>query len=631
MSSDFVGQRLGRYQLVEEIGRGGMAVVYKAYHPALERHVAIKVLPRELSFDASFVERFQREARAAGSLNHPHIVTVHDVGRADDSHFIVMEFVDGPSLTELLERRGSLPSSQATSIVAHIASALDYAHARGFIHRDIKPGNILITVDGNAKLTDFGIVRPSEGTRLTQTGSLLGTPAYMSPEQARGGTIRPATDIYSLGIVTYELLSGAVPFSGGTVAVLHAHLYDPPDLRVLPGAAQPVVGKALAKDPQARYRTAGAFAEALRCALTARPTPPPPAQTPPPPPSEERSRRRVPLWIWGLGAVGFGMVLVGGIVVGVLAGALARSRPGTETSIPVTSGSTLAAMTQVATAAPQITPAATPSWTPERSSPSPTPRETVASTVTPTRDLALRWETIGWSVEGRELRLATIGEPAHSAVVVVGSIQGDQAGTRDLVSSLADQFQKDPGKLPLGVAFYFLPSLNPDGNAAASRFNANGVDLNRNWDAADWRSKAAVPGYEEGKAGAGGSAPFSEPETSAAADFIYALSSRMDGMTVVVIHSSVRRSTGEVYPGGGGSVDIAHRYASAAGYDVENRWAEYTTSGEMVTWCAEQGFGAIDVVIPGSQSPSSPVPGMNKTLSALTVDALLSMAGAPAH
>ncbi|MGD8966549.1 MAG: serine/threonine-protein kinase, partial [Anaerolineae bacterium] len=262
MASDFVGRRLGQYQIVQQIGRGGMAVVYKAYQPALERHVAIKVLPRELTFDQAFVERFQREARAAARLNHPHIVTVHDVGQADGAHFIVMELVDGPSLTDLLRQRGALSPEQAAQVVSQTASALDYAHQYGFIHRDIKPGNILLAADGTAKLTDFGIVKPSEGTRLTQTGTLLGTPAYMSPEQARGTAIGPGTDIYSLGVVTYEMLSGRVPFSGPTMAVLHAHVYDPPDLTVLPGGVQPVVGKALAKDPGARYGSAGAFAQA---------------------------------------------------------------------------------------------------------------------------------------------------------------------------------------------------------------------------------------------------------------------------------------------------------------------------------------------------------------------------------
>jgi hypothetical protein len=165
--------------------------------------------------------------------------------------------------------------------------------------------------------------------------------------------------------------------------------------------------------------------------------------------------------------------------------------------------------------------------------------------------------------------------------------------------------------------------LNPDGLAADSRFNANDVDLNRNWDTADWRSRAAVPGNPEGKPGAGGPRPFSEPETAIAADFISGLRREGRQVLVIVVHSSVRRATGEVYPGGESSVEIAYRYASTAGYDVEDQWAEYTTSGEMITWCAEQGIRAIDVVVPGSQQPSSQVPGTNRTLQALTVDALL--------
>ena len=617
MASDFVGQRLGRYQVVEEIGRGGMAVVYKAYQPALERYVAIKVLPRELSFDHSFVERFQREAQAAASLNHPHIVTVHDVGRVDEAHFIVMEIIDGPSLTDLLKRQGALPVTEAAAITGEIASALDYAHQRGFVHRDIKPGNILLTGDGSAKLTDFGIVRPSEGTRLTQTGALLGTAAYMSPEQARGTGIERATDIYSLGVVTYEMLCGGVPFSGQTMAVLHAHLYDPPNLSVLPTALQPVVGKALEKDPAARYESAGAFAQAVREAVGGRPAKRPSVTAPPVGPPGEKKGPAVPLWVWGLVAVGLGALLIIGTVVGILAGVLARPRSATETAVPPTLAPTLSPAPATATSAPEITP----SFTPEEAGPSPTP------IITPRRDFSLRWDTIGWTVEGRELSVAAIGEPADRAVVVVGSIQGDQAGTRQLVLSLANYFEGNPARIPGDVAFYLLPSLNPDGNAAESRFNANGVDLNRNWDTTDWRAKAAVPGYEAGKPGAGGPTPLSEPETSAAADYVYALSTRVDEVFVVVVHSSVRRATGEVYPGGQNSVALADGYASAAGYDVEGSWAEYTTSGEMVTWCAEQGFGAIDVVIPASQRPSSQVPGMDKTLQALTAEALLAMTG----
>jgi protein MpaA len=238
----------------------------------------------------------------------------------------------------------------------------------------------------------------------------------------------------------------------------------------------------------------------------------------------------------------------------------------------------------------------------------------------------MRRSTIGRSAEGRELLLRAIGEPADHAVIVVGSIQGDQPNTRELVASLSSHFEENPAEVPRDFALFFLPTLNPDGNVADSRFNANGVDLNRNWDTADWRPKAAVPGYEEGKPGAGGPRPLSEPETAAAADFISRLSRSGRKVLVVVVHSSVRRSRGEVYPGGDGSVEIAYQYASTAGYDVEDQWAEYTTSGEMITWCDEQRILAIDVVIPGSQGPPSVVPGTGRTLQNLTVEALLDVA-----
>jgi serine/threonine protein kinase len=616
MASDLIGRRLGQYEIRELLGRGGMAVVYRAYQPALDRSVAIKVLPHELTFDGEFVERFLREARAVARLNHPHIVTIHDVGQAEGVHFIVMECVDGPALGELLQQPVGVSPQRAKRIVSDVASALDYAHQRGFVHRDIKPGNILLASDGTAKLVDFGIVKAAEGTRLTQTGTLLGTPAYMSPEQARGTGIEKATDIYSLGVVTYEMLAGRVPFTGPTMAVLHAHVYDPPDLSVLPSRVQHVVGKALAKDPGARYRTAGAFAQALGQVIEGRPAQVPGPRPPsPPPPPKGRDGPLVPVWVWGLGAAAVGLALITGVVIAVLAGLLAEPSP-----TPTTSSPTLRP-TSTATATPP-----SPSPTPERDDPSPTPTSTATPFVTPTRDLTMRWNTIGRSVQGRELSVGAIGEPADLAVLLVGSIQGDQPTTRELVAALSSHFEEHPTQVPKNVALYFLPSLNPDGNAVNSRYNANDVDLNRNWDTADWRSNAAVPGYADGKPGAGGARPFSEPETAAAADFISELKRQRREVLVIILHSSVRRSTGEVYPGGDNSLDAAYRYASVTGYDVEDEWGEYTTSGEMVTWCAEQGIPSIDVVIPASQQPSSQVPGTNRTLRDLAADAVLDVA-----
>jgi serine/threonine protein kinase len=622
-AADIVGQRLGQYQIIEQLGRGGMAVVYKAYQPALERYVAVKVLPRELTFDGQFVERFLREARAAARLNHPNIVTIHDVGQAEGVHFLVMEFVDGPSLTDLLRQQGAQPPEEVSRIISQVATALDYAHQHSFVHRDIKPGNILLAPDGTAKLTDFGIVQAAEGTRLTQTGTLLGTPAYMSPEQARGAEVGQGTDIYSMGVVAYEMLSGRVPFSGPTMAVLHAHVYEPPDLGVLPGQVRPAVGKALAKDPAARHASAGAFAQALRSApgeaVTAV------AEPPPPPPARPRRGPLVPVWAWVVGAVGLVVVLGSGITLALLMGPREETSTPTPSRLSATIASTITSVPVTVTSLPPDTPVSTqePETVPATLAATPTPLSTA------TADLEMRWHTIGRSVQGRELTVASIGPPAKRAVVVVGSIQGDQPLTRELVVAVADHLERVADQLPKDVAFHLLPSLNPDGNAAESRFNANGVDLNRNWDTADWRSRAAVPGHPDGKAGAGGPQPFSEPETRAALDLISSLRRQDARLIVMVLHSSVRRETGEVYPGGENSIEMAYTYASEAGYDVHDQWAEYTTSGEMVTWCSEQGIRAIDVVVPGAQSPASRVQGGTTTLKDVTVDALLSLAEPP--
>ena len=619
-----IGKQLGNYIIQAEIGRGGMAVVYKAYQPALERYVAIKVLPQQFTFDREFVERFLREARAAARLNHPNIVTIHDVGQADGTYYIVMEYVEGPSLTDLLHRQGALLPQQVAQIVAQVASALDYAHQQGFIHRDVKPSNVLLGAGGVAKLTDFGIVKAAEGTRLTQTGTLLGTPEYMSPEQAKGLGVDHRTDIYSLGGVAYEMLAGRVPFTGETMAVLHAHVYERPDLRPLAAGVQGVVGKALAKDPRHRFGSAGAFAQALERAVAGVPVErravEPPTRVAARPGVVRPRPRPVPGWVWGLGVVA--VALIAGI-------ALALTSRGCQVAPPVS----------VSTGTPYLTQALQPTHTPELLEVTPTdillPTPTEVPPVTPTplptstKDVGLRWTDIGRSVRGRTLSMAVIGDDSGSAIVIVGSIQGDQTNTRDLTNSLINYSNQHPQWVPDGVAFYFIPSLNPDGNATNSRYNANGVDLNRNWDTADWRSKAAAPGYPEGKSGTGGSHPFSEPETRAAADFLSGLKSQGWNIRVVVLHSSTRRTEGEVYPGGDDTLEIAHRYASVAGYDVESEWAEYTTSGEMIAWCAEQGITSIDVVIPGSQGPSSSVPGMNDTLLNLTVRALLEIADFP--
>jgi serine/threonine protein kinase len=264
-----IGKTLGSYQIISEIGRGGMAIVYKAYQPTLNRYVALKVLPPYLAHDDEFVRRFEMEAQNAARLKHPNIVIIHDVGEEGGYHYIVMEFLEGITLRALVERSRALPEPRALDLLNQIASALDYAHAAGFVHRDVKPANVLIGANDLATLTDFGIAKAAEGTRLTRTGTLMGTPEYMSPEQARGEPVDYRTDIYSLGVVAYEMLSGRVPFDGTTPhAVLHKVIYDaPPPLRTMnprvSAPVEPAVMRALAKDPPARYASAEEMIRAM--------------------------------------------------------------------------------------------------------------------------------------------------------------------------------------------------------------------------------------------------------------------------------------------------------------------------------------------------------------------------------
>ena len=268
--SNLIGKTLGQYQIIEEIGRGGMAVVYKAYQPSLNRHVAIKVLPPQLTFDTTFVRRFQQEARSAAKLGHPNIVTVHDVGEEEGIRYIVMQLLEGEPLNQVIRREGQMGLERVVGIVAQVASALDYAHAQGFVHRDVKPSNIIVGRDGHATLTDFGIAKAADGTKLTRTGTVMGTPEYMSPEQAKGEAVGSATDVYSLGIVVYEMLAGRVPFKAeSTLAVLHKQAYEraAPVRRHaphLPGGVDGVLAKTLAKNPAERFSSAGGLAGALQ-------------------------------------------------------------------------------------------------------------------------------------------------------------------------------------------------------------------------------------------------------------------------------------------------------------------------------------------------------------------------------
>lgn len=264
----------GRYELIEKIGAGGMAIVYKARCHLLNRYVAVKILRPELVEDENFVKRFKRESQAAASLSHPNIVNVYDVGQEDGIYYIVMEYVCGKTLKDYVREKGKLDSREAIKIALQIAAALEHAHKNGIVHRDIKPQNILIGDDYTVKVADFGIARAVTSTTITLAGSnVVGSVHYFSPEQARGGYTDAKSDIYSLGIVLYEMVTGTLPFEGDTavsVAIKHIQEKVKPPGEINPGiykSLQDIIQKAIEKQPERRYQSAGQMIEDLKRAL----------------------------------------------------------------------------------------------------------------------------------------------------------------------------------------------------------------------------------------------------------------------------------------------------------------------------------------------------------------------------
>ena len=267
-----IGRVLGGFEIVLEIGRGGMGVVYEARQQSLNRTVAVKILPAEMAGDATTAARFVREAHSMARLRHPNIVDVIDVGEEDGTPFFAMKYIDGESLRSLVQREGALLPERAAKIAAEVADALDHAHQRDVVHRDIKPANILIDSSGRAVVTDFGIAKVADSTGLTSTGVSIGTPEYMSPELVRGNPIDGRTDIYGLGVVLYQMVTGRVPFSATTpLAIAMKHVSDAPLTPravgvVCPEWLETVILKALAKEPSDRFPSASAMAAALRAA-----------------------------------------------------------------------------------------------------------------------------------------------------------------------------------------------------------------------------------------------------------------------------------------------------------------------------------------------------------------------------
>ncbi len=267
-----IGQKLGPYEIIEEIGRGGMATVYRGYQGNVDRFVAIKVIQKGISLDPTAMDRFSREARLVARLEHPHILPVYDFNGRHDPPYIVMRYMPTGTLKDIMEQ-SQIPLGEVVHLFRQIGSALDYAHRQGVVHRDIKPSNIMVDGEGNAFLTDFGIARMIESDAgLTASGMAIGTPGYMAPEQGMGQTIDGRVDVYALGVILYEILTGKAPFAAETpMAVILKHINDPvPDITVdnpeLPEAMRDVILQALAKDPDARFQEAGDLAAALASA-----------------------------------------------------------------------------------------------------------------------------------------------------------------------------------------------------------------------------------------------------------------------------------------------------------------------------------------------------------------------------
>ncbi len=417
--------KLGKYDITEEIGRGGMGAVYKGYDPALNRSVAIKLLAPHLVWEQAFVERFMREARAVAQLHHPNIISIYDVGQDGPNYYFVMAYLPGGSLKHVIARQGRLAPAKAIPILRQLADALDYAHSKGLVHRDVKPANVMFDERGQIILTDFGIVKAAEESRLTGTGASIGTPHYMAPEQVLGHEVTARTDQYALGIVAFEMLTGRVPFDADTTtAILFKQVNEPPPPVTtlcpdLPPAVEVTLNRALAKSPADRYVSCGEFVAALQQALAlsqptvAAPLPTVRVQAPTPTPTAlPTPRQGVPSWVWIAG----GAVLLACLAVLsvlVLGSSLLGSKlsPATPTNI-VASQPTSA---PVSTPRLTLTPLRITSSFPTSTRVMPTPTRTPALLSTPSISVRFAQSSaldkggkqVAWSPDGKLIAIAS--------------------------------------------------------------------------------------------------------------------------------------------------------------------------------------------------------------------------------
>ncbi len=478
MTEGSLPETIGRYTIEVELGRGGMAVVYKGHDPSFDRDVAVKLLPQMFLHDPSFRGRFEREARTIAALDHPAIVPVYDFGEFEGEMYLVMRLMQGGTLQDRLEDR-PMTLAEAADVFDRVAPALDEAHAQGMVHRDLKPGNILFDQRNDAYLADFGIVKLQGGSATFTGTGIIGTPAYMSPEQGRGeGEIDGRSDIYALGAILFEMLTGQAPYTATTpMAVVIKHLTDPVPRLLdrnpnLPSDSEFVISRAMAKDPEVRFQTAGEFAIALRAVADGKSLPTelmsklsvpmrgstvsmeeavsdPSASASEAALAEEAgSRRKIPIWISGVGGSVLLLILVIIVVVRAMGGGAAVAEPtaitpsATEQIVIVASDTPEPTATATVTVTPTIT---------NTSGPSNTPTET--ATATPT-----------------ETNTPGSGSFAPSEITIVfqecrgleGTIWFGQAPPRSLHSRSTVSYTVPPGTYALRVEWLDHGDFNAD-------------------------------------------------------------------------------------------------------------------------------------------------------------------------
>ncbi len=598
-----------RYRISREIGGGGMGTVYLAedthllgYYCAIKEMSPGQVSPQDRNWAIS---AFKQEAQMLSTLNHPGIVRVSDYFAENGNWYLVMEYIEGQTLEACLGPQG-LPPQPVFSYVDQLCNVLEYLHWQNppVIFRDLKPGNIMVKPTGEIKLIDFGIARFFKPGRTHNTVN-LGTPGYASPEHGSGQTDH-RSDIYSLGVLVLQLVTGYDPTLAQVPYLLPAARSLNPQI---PPVIEDVIRRATQLTPAQRFQAVAEFRQALRApapqmsgpaaALYQTPVYPPTtimpqtAGTPPiaVPPSRSPA---IPKWIWAAAGV---IVLLLFVVI-ALPAITSKSTP---TPLPPSSAAPAIPAGDVTDAPPSPTPPRPDPVTVEPVVPLPI-GVTPSVPPPPQPSFIAQDRELGRSAGGRSIPLLEVGNPDGPVVVLVGSIEGDQADTSDVVRQLMDWYRSRPDQVPNGGLLYLIPSLCPDGNARSSRFNANEVDLNRNWDSGNWTGNAIVPGYPKGKPGAGGSAPFSEPETRALRDLLNQFYSSGRTVYLITLHSTVNSgSRDQVFPGytsvgiHDASKTLTQRVGNLIGYRYNTAWS-YDTTGEAIAWAAEQGIPSVDIV-----------------------------------